>query len=146
MTATEETLGKFIEKAAVEAWEGKQAPYFLSALAPDFERDGHNYKDIIRDERLKSAVKRLSEIYNFAVVEHPTQRAKIGVIPKGQEFSFEVDHASTPRETFDSMSDSNGHRQKIVIEFFEALGRLPPDLLDEVVIPTKVLIRLLAGK
>lgn len=142
MTATEETLGKFIEKAATRAWEDHRSPYFLSSLSPEFREEGHDYKAVIGEERLKTAVKRLSGRFNFTVVEHATQRAKVGVIPKGEAFEFE--EKPTSRRGTTLMASHVEERQRITIEFINELGRLPPDLLDGVVIPTKVLVRLLA--
>jgi hypothetical protein len=148
MTATEETLGGFIEQAAARSWAANKLPYLLSSLAPDFKNEGHDYKQVIGDERLKSAAKRLSGLYSFMVVEHPTQRAKVGVIPKGESFDF-VDEKAAHRAVGSVSSHSPGsasQRQKASLEFLEALGKLPPDLLDGITVSTKVLVKLLGSR
>lgn len=144
MTATEKMLGEFIENEAANAWSTKKTPYLLSALAPDFADGGHDYKSVIGGERLKSAVKRLSDSYKFKVVEHPSQKAKIGVIPKDEDFEFTDD--PDRNRPVSSSSTSTDQRQQKVLDFFEILGHLPPDSLDGIVIPTRTLVRLLGRR
>lgn len=141
MSELDSVLGHFLERKAAASWERNGAPYFLSALPPEFKLEGHDYKDVIGDERLKSAAKRLSERYGFKVVEHPTIKAKVGVIPKDQIFEFSTER-SEKKLPVRIEQDSVEERRRIVLDFLELIGRLPPDLLSEVSIPAKVLSRL----
>ncbi|MDK2761938.1 MAG: hypothetical protein KYX64_11345 [Sphingopyxis sp.] len=141
----EEGLIEFLRQRAQERWDTDEKPYPLSLVSTELARQGVDYRTILSDERLKSFVKRIPESSGFKVVEHPLQRAKIGLIPSDQVFSFE-DEQDDPSSAVASKTRAPTDREQVVISFLRALARLPDSTLDEVVIPTKVLVRLLTKK
>lgn len=142
MASNEKDLVNFLEKKAKEAWSGHGQPYLISSVAADFKAEcGVDYKDILGPERLKSAVSRLGQGSDFKVVFHPSQRAKIGIIPNAAEFSFREDVSKDGGDA--EKKRAAGHRQRIVLSFLDLLHGLPKEELESVNIPTNVLVKLL---
>jgi hypothetical protein len=140
---TEAKLIDHLVEETKKHWDKEEQPYLLSLVATDLRDEGVNYAAILKDERLKSFIKRIADQGAFKFVEHPSQRAKIGLIPNDKEFSFSADERG---EEASDKSLPRAHGDQAVISFLRALSRLPDALLDEVVIPTKVLVKLLSRR
>ncbi|MBN8815293.1 MAG: hypothetical protein J0J06_07595 [Sphingomonas sp.] len=138
---TEDELVSYISAKTKEQWESYEAPYLLTSIATDLRKDGKNYKDVIGEERLKTFAKRLEEQGVVKVVEHPIQKPKIGVIPPEAEFAYTADdaHSDSERRLPRITKSSN---EVVLIQFFRAIASLPDDLVEQVIIPTKVLAAL----
>ena len=139
-------IGKFVESQVEAKWQAIKQPFFLSNIAPALKVENLSYREYIGEERLKSAMIRLSETYSFKVIEHPTKRAKIGLIPKYADFNF-VSDTSAVTDTAKMQDDALSQgATEAASEFLNALARLPPDLLDGISIPATTLARLLQKK
>lgn len=144
MTADEKTFIAFLSNKTLETWGEGQRPYMLSSIAVDFKAVEGDYKEVIGQERLKVAVSRLSEGSDFKVIEHPFQRAKIGLVPKDVEFEFQEITQVNGKSSDRGRGIEQRHRA--VLNFFKVLGELSPEDLDGVVIPARVLVKLLKDK
>lgn len=147
MELTEQGLMDFLLEKANERWDDGEQPYLLSLVGTDLKARDQDYKTVLGEEKLKLFVRRSGEAGGYRLVEHPTQKAKVGIVPAGKEFEFGEDDVSAdgqrsaPRERI-----GISERERVVLNFLRALGHLPETLLDDVVIPVKVLARLLARK
>lgn len=138
----QEHFVEFLESKAKEVWEERRSPYMLSSIAVDYNRNEHDYRRVLGNERLKTGVKRLSAVANFDVVEHPTQRAKIGLVPKDVDFDFgatsslEQNSAGVKASRRSSISN-----ERALINFLRVIRSLPDDMTKDVIIPLNVLAR-----
>lgn len=84
------------------------------------------------------------EVADLKIVKHPTQYAKIGVVPATADFSYEAADlapAKAPTE-----QDKLRKSCRAFYGFIEAISEFPPDEIEAVNIPTRVIVRLLEGK
>ncbi len=138
MDATEDGLKAFLMARTQSHWDEYQQPYFLSRAATDIKAQGIDYRDILKDEKLKEFSRRVRIEDGFRLVEHPSQKAKVGLVPTDIAFQFpvEVDDAQQ------GGSPQNRVHGQTLLDFLHALSRLPPEDLDAVVLPTRVLVKL----
>lgn len=141
-----EDLNAFLREKAAERWAAEQQPYLLSSVAPDLKARGQDYRSALGEERLKAFVKRMGETGEFRVVEHPRQKAKVGIVPVGEDFEFSEEGDRLPNGPGVAARAFPSSRERTVLDFLRILGHLPDPLLEEVSIPTKVLARLLVRR
>jgi hypothetical protein len=146
LDATEEGLVGFLAQKAQERWQDAQQPYLLSLVGPDLKALAVDYHAIIGLERLKTFAKRTEDSGGYKLVEHPRQKAKVGVVPAESEFAFPEDDMHRHSASAEQYLDSGNERERVVIGFLRALSRLSNEELDGVVIPTRVLVKLLGRK
>lgn len=140
---TEQELVEFLADRAASRWENG-LPYFLSLIATDLKERDLDYRPIIGEERLKSFVKRVASDGGFKIIEHPTQRAKVAIVPKEADFEFEdANPVPLPPKSIDDKSFNDA---ATLLAFFRSLSRLPDSALDAIHIPTKVIVRLLTRR
>ncbi len=137
---TEKELQEFLGKKAQEHWHESSGPYLLSQVHDDLKDEDSDYKSIIKDEKLKEFAKRTQAEKLYKLVEHPHQRAKVGIVPYDEEFSFPHD------QTDDAQGVHDSERGEALFAFLRALSKLPKEDLDAVVIPTRVLVKLSGRK
>lgn len=139
---------KIIEflKARAEEASAEDDVYLLSDAGPDMVEDGIDYRAILAGERLKAFVERTAPDGGYRLVQHPRQRAKLGLVPAGKDFEFkdepdaEVGTEAAPRESVRSAKGA------ALFSFLYALSKLQPEEIDGVVIPTRVLVKLALRK
>lgn len=85
-------LAEVLKVIAEENWTESTQPMLLSALPRLLrERLQDDYKTALEGESLKAFIKRTgSEQSGYRLVEHPTQKAKLGLLPWGTPFEFEA--------------------------------------------------------
>lgn len=142
----EQGLIAHLKQKTQERWDADEQPYLISLIASDLITIGEDYRTILGEERLKPFVKRVEEAGAFRVVEHPSQLAKVGLVPADKEFEFGVEEGLAENTQLRESTNRSNTREQAVVGFLKALSRLPDSALDEVVIPTKVLVRLLSKK
>lgn len=135
----EQAIIEFLKSKAIGAWE-HQAPYLLSFAGPDLSDQGIDYRAMLDGERLIGFVERTSGEGGYKVVRHPRQRAKLGIVPFDADFHFD----DLGQELPDPSGATQGpeHHGSALLDFLKALSKLPPDDLDGIVIPTRVLVKL----
>ena len=92
-----QTLGTALKVIADEHWQQRRQPVFLSSLPQLLEAKGlTNYKEILGGQTLKQFVKDSGPAYGFKLVEHPTLRAKLALVPLDVPFDFGAEVRSPP--------------------------------------------------
>ena len=137
---TENELQEFLSKKARERWNEANEPYLLSQVHSDLKDEEADYKSITKDEKLKDFVKRTQAEKLYKFVEHPHQRAKVGIVPHEEEFSF------AHEQDIDAQGSCDVERGEALFLFLRALSKLPKEDVDAVIIPTRVLVKLSGRK
>lgn len=146
---TRDELVKFVKDETLSRWQESQWPLYLADIPSLLrEKQSIDYKNVIGDERLKSFSETTSGSNSYTVVRHPFQKAKIGLIPPGENFEF-PDNATN---TFDppinvlriETPDSRSH--KVTLDFLKVISTLPADEQASIIIPTHIIAKLLHPK
>lgn len=78
-----------IRRIVEEEWAANSRPVLLSNLPRMLENtSGTDYKIALEDKTLKAFVQENSEAADLHLVQDPAHHARIGVIPRGQEYVF----------------------------------------------------------
>jgi len=140
--ADEQEIKAAIKRITDERWAVRKAPILLSELPSRLEAEIPDYRDVLGSKSLKAFASDISEASGVKLVEHPSQRAKLGLVPTDVVFEF-----STEEITQQGISEGSRLRgpqsQEPVLFFLRALRALPPDELEKVVIPVSTLVKLL---
>lgn len=148
MDKTSDAILTFAAKCAQEAWDKDQQPYLLARLSPDLVREGINYKDVLGNQRLKDFLR--SAPNRLKMVSHPSQKAKIGIIPPDKDFEYEVmpalaaAKASPPSPV--SERSGGSRRRYIISNFLQLLSELDDVDAAQVQIPTHILTKLMRDR
>lgn len=133
----------FLKERTDEAW-ANGGPYFLSNAGPDLTAADITYRDILNGEKMKDFIVRTAGEGGYQLIQHPVQRAKLGLVPAGETFTFEDRSEETgfaPQNV-----EVDGRRGAQLLAFLDSLSRLTREDQDEVVIPTRVLVKLARKK
>lgn len=134
--ADQNQLATTIKTISEKQWAEKDAPVLLSALPPMLERELPDYRTVLGTRSLKVFIKETGETAGYRLVEHPTLRAKVGVVPAIASYEF-------PAETPPSSKAVANSNKEVTLAFFRALATLPDADLEKMVIPASVLVKLL---
>lgn len=141
MDHTEDDIQRVLVEKAKERWDTEQRPYFLSDVGMDMGIKGIDYRAILGEERIKGFVQRTQQAAGYRLVQHPLQKAKIGIVPADAEYSFTD---AVPAEPHDERRPTvRASQERAVLEFLRALSNLSEKDQDGVVIPVRVLTKLL---
>ena len=142
MAQTKKELAEKIEALAAENWKDTKEPLLLSRLGPKVNELGFDYKEILGGQGLRHFV--ASEIPELTVAQHPSQYAKVGIHPSTESFSY----ADTPTEAKQEPSELDKLRKsrRAFYSFIQAISELPPEEIEGVSIPARVIVRLLERK
>lgn len=147
-----ETLAVRISEFVEEAWKADAQPVLLSNLGMELRRGGVDYKTVISGKSLSTFIS--EQVDQVTIVQHPTEKLKLGVIPRGESFEFQVG-ASDAKDPSEAETGSNSTQPKnthvaesrrALYAFIHQLSKLPASERDGVNIPINVLIRLMEGK
>ena len=141
MEHTIDDIQRVLVEKAKERWDAGRRPYFLSDVGIDMKIKEIDYRAILGDERIKAFVLRTQDAAGYRLVTHPSQKAKIGIVPAGEEFSFSEASGADGEQTR-KPTEPPSH-ERAVIAFLRALSRLPNEDQDAVIIPVRVLTKLL---
>lgn len=141
MSFTPEELEEFLYQKAQEEWDKKSQPFFLAWVQPELEKISKDYKDAIPNQRLNEFVE---GAVSLKLVRHPTQFAKVGVIPSDKEFSFPISkkQADLPNSSSSKMPLS----ESALVSFVEAISKMPREELVDFKVPATLLVALLNRK
>jgi len=142
MVHTKKDLTDKIAELCVENWEKEKVPLLLSELGANLKDSGFDYKAILNLQGLRKFIE--TEVENSTIVQHPSQYAKVGVIPAAESFSY--DDLSTSLKPEISDSDRLRKNRRAFYGFIQAISELPPEEIKDVAIPARVIVRLLEGK
>lgn len=139
VSATEDTIIEFLRSKAEAAWQ-EHRPYLLSFAAPDMAEAEIDYRSVLNGERLKAFVERTEGEGRYRLVKHPHQRAKIGIVQPDNAFEFETDDRDEMLAP--QVKGSFPAHGSVLLDFLNALAKLPPKYIENVVIPIQVLVEL----
>lgn len=151
LEATAEAIEAFLKASADHTWKDLEQPYLLSMAATDMKDGGIDYRLVLGDEKLKAFVKRTEKAGGYRLVEHPTQKAKVGLVPGDAEFSFPSPHVARVGIKADVQipehnAAPSSEQWRVVVTFLHALSCLSDEEINSVVIPTRVLVKLLGKR
>ena len=118
-------------------WAEKKYPLLLSALPRILEEEVPDYRTVLGPCTLKRFIKETGEAAGYKLVEHPTQRARVGIAPAATTYEFPPEPSHVPKPI---AAKSN---QEVTLAFFRALATLPDSDLDKLIIPASVIVKLL---
>ncbi len=141
---TEVELQNFLAERTAQHWKDSEGqPYPLSRVPLDLKEEKSDYKSIIFEEKLKDFVRRTQHDRLYKLVEHPVQKAKVGIIPPDENFEFPIDPIHSEQAAY---GPDYSDRGDALFAFLRALSKLPKEDIDAVVIPTRVLVKLAGRK
>lgn len=127
-------------KAIVERqWEIDQQLVLLSEVGPILKKAAADYRTLLNGKSLKAFIKETGEDSGYRLVEHPTQRAKVGLIPVHAKFDF----ATNATEHLPKKSDAFRKRENKAVALLEILASLPEEDLTQISIPVSIIVKLL---
>ena len=137
---TQESLIELLGKISKSQWESKAQPVLLSNLPPLLAGDEPNYKDFLAGKSLKQFIKETEgDAGNqYRLIEHPTQRAKLAILPHGVTYEF-PEMLTTPEPT----TANDRSSEKALVDFLRALKKLSPQDIENVHIPVSVLVKMI---
>jgi len=135
--STNEKLSEVLSELARSNWASEQRPVLLSNLPPLLLEKLPDYKDILGDLSLKAFIKSSESDSDYRLIEHPTQKAKLALLPKEAVYEF----PKTTGSFTATKSEKNG--EKALIDFLRALKELPPSDLAGLQIPVHIMVKLL---
>ena len=130
---------KLIEAIATisrDYWNDFQIPLLLSALPLNLQPHIANYRELLEGKTLKKFIQETLNENKYKLVEHPTLKAKVGIIPASESYEF-LDIPKTSTKTLPQ------NTRETTLEFISILGKLSKEELQEINIPTYILIKLL---
>lgn len=137
----EHSLKNYLEEKVHEHWNLSRDPFLLSFIGKDYKKDA--IKEQTEGLSIISWINKNSELLSVKIVSHPSQKAKIGLIPKNENFSyqgeeFEIDTLSINNNK-EIMSDRD-----LTLSFIALLQRkCTSKELEQIHIPINILLKLL---
>lgn len=123
-------------------WDEHKEPLLLSALPPMLEKEVPDYRSVLKRRTLKAFIKETGQ-GKYKLIEHPTQRVRVGIIPSGIEYAFPSSQQSSVKVTTTVPKVVASNSREATLAFLQVLSTLSEDDLSTVIIPTPVLIKLL---
>lgn len=141
MEINEKDIIKTITDIINSFWNDEKRPLLLSSLPSKLKEIGVvNYKEIINNVPLKDFIENTSSKNSYKLVMHETQRAKIGIIPASESFDFSGTQSKEEYKREPKIVKS----EKVTIDFIKLLSSLSNEELDSIVIPTRILVKLIS--
>lgn len=145
-----EAIIEFADIRAKQSWEKFGKPMLLSLLGSELSALNREYGDLIEPLKLREFLTANSQD-KFAIIQHPTQKPKVGLIPYGKEYVFPIeDHeeGSAPDQYQELGRTPNRRTQgKYVVQnFLDLLANLDHEDVQRVQIPIDVIAKMIRYK
>ena len=101
-----------------------------------------NYRDILGEKRLKAFATETQGADGYRLIQHPNQKAKLGLVPYDEDFVFPDTEADDPAPKRPKHLPSNTRRT--TLEFLSIVNSLTEKEQSEIVIPARIVAKLLA--
>jgi hypothetical protein len=134
-----ESFKQFIRKRTLETWDERRTPYYLSFVATDLKRLGVDYRELVSPLRLSQWAS-ANDVADVALIAHPTQRARIGFVPKQSGFKFDTDESVLEQKP---PTEPHVRHGRSLVQFVQSLSNLPDSAISDFSVPAKTLIALL---
>ena len=124
-------------------WNSPKKVLLLADVPSELkEHKQQDYRDILGEKRLKAFASETQGVDGYKLIQHPNQKAKLGLIPYDADFEFPDDVAVGPAPKRPQHLPSNTRRT--TLEFMNILNSLPEKDQAEIVIPARIVAKLLA--
>lgn len=134
-----ESLKEFLRDRAIQTWDKRRVPYYLSFVATDLKEVGVDYHEFIWPMKLRQWALS-TDFPDTKVVAHPVHSAKVGFLPANADFNF--DNEDSRNMSSDQLSIRKKYGQNL-IQFVKCLENLPDESVGTLQVPAKTLIALL---
>lgn len=138
-------LADALREIAEETWNSSSQPALLSSLPVELQRrrPGEDYKEALGTQSFKIFITETGPASGYQLIEHPQQRAKLGLLPAGETFQFPLSADSKAAGAASSnRTIPGGARAREVIAVLRLLSTLPDGDLDKITIPVSVIAKL----
>ena len=116
-------------------WSSLSQPILLASLPKLLEETiGSDYRSLLADQSLKSFIKATESTGQYRLVQHPTQSAKVGLIPAEAAYEFPIISSNVVAR------EDVGHRD--VEGFVRVLTSLTTEELRQVALPATLVVRI----
>jgi hypothetical protein len=129
----EKSLISKIAEIATSTWEEDKEPLLISNIPRHLV--GTDFRSVLGEEGVKSFVSRTCAEGGYKLVEDPSHKARVGIIPTEETYQF---LASTKQPVADQK-----RKGETVLRFLELLSELSEEEQRSVVIPVNVIGKLL---
>lgn len=144
---TKDGLADLVVAQTKKHWDEVHTPYLLSDVANFVIGEGYKYRELIYPHTLKQWLLTLGS--KVKVVQHPNRKARVGIIPAGEIYAFEdedeIQPKAQPKEEIVGKTYARSHKY-VLMNFLQALSTLDKEDVEQVIIPTAVLAKLLREK
>lgn len=124
----------YLRESVLENWEKTKEPFLLSSIGSKFTKE--EIRQNTGGLSISTWIRNNLNSLELKIVSHPSQKEKIGLIPKKEKFSYEEEETSTNST---HLSD-----RELTLSFIELLQkRCTPKELEEINLPLKILAKLL---
>jgi hypothetical protein len=126
-----------LRKIAQENWSSSSHPILLASLPKRLEVIiGSDYRSLLADQSLKSFIRATEATGKYRLVQHPTQSAKVGLLPAEAVYEFPGDSGHLVARVDVSPKDVEG--------FVRVLDSLTTEELRHVTLPATLVVRILS--
>ncbi|WP_173913110.1 hypothetical protein [Acinetobacter sp. Marseille-Q1618] len=130
----ETSFDSYLKESVSESWKKTGEPFLLSSIGSKFTKE--EIKQNTGGLSITNWIRNNLDSLDLKIVSHPTQKEKIGLIPKNQNYSYETNEISVIR--------TNLTDRELTLSFIELLQKkCTPKELEEINLPLKVLAKLL---
>mgnify|MGYP003618210779 FL=1 len=130
----ETSFDSYLKESVSENWKKTGEPFLLSSIGSKFSKE--EIKQNTGGLSITNWIRNNLDSLDLKIVSHPTQKEKIGLIPKNEKFSYETNEISVIR--------TNLTDRELTLSFIELLQKkCTPKELEEINLPLKVLVKLL---
>uniref|UniRef100_UPI003F49308E hypothetical protein n=1 Tax=Acinetobacter soli TaxID=487316 RepID=UPI003F49308E len=130
----ETSFDSYLKESVSENWKKTGEPFLLSSIGSTFTKE--EIKQNTGGLSITNWIRNNLDSLDLKIVSHPTQKAKIGLIPKNEKYSYETNEISVIR--------TNLTDRELTLSFIELLQKkCTPKELEEINLPLKVLVKLL---
>ena len=128
------SFDSYLKESVSDTWEKTGEPFLLSSIGSKFSKE--QIKQNTGGLSITNWIRNNLDSLDLKIVSHPTQKEKIGLIPKHKNYSYGTDEIS--------ITNSNLTDRELTLSFIELLQKkCTPKELEEINLPLKVLVKLL---
>lgn len=142
MAALKTDLVDKITELARAHWAETSEALLLSKLGPLLAETYADYKSTLSGQSLRNFIR--DEAPDLMIAQHSLQYAKVGVHPSDKSFSYDTEVVEEKAEP--TQADKLKESRRAFYKFIEAISDFPAEDINDVQIPTSVIVRLLEGK
>ena len=124
-------------------WDSSKNPLLLADVPGELRvHEQLDYKRILGKKRLKAFLEEPQSDEGYKLIQHPTQKAKLALIPFNEDFRFpdvpDSDANAKQRE------DLSGDYRRVTLDFLRVVNSLSDRDQSEIIIPARIIAKLLS--